>query len=186
MKQCIVCAALLLSSAASVQANGGIPPFPPPPPPNVALIGARNVEVVVEMDNQAKQARLQIPMNLLGGGRPRLGADAGHFPTLIAGLALTCAFVSGGFWMVRRGRGRTFAAVMLGASLLVGAASVSADLPIPPKPKQDPVAVTLPANIMISGQIVLEVVPKGDKIKLIVPKGAVQEPEKPKPEEKKE
>ena len=185
MKQCIVCAAfLLLCSAASVQANGGRPPFPPPAPPNPVQLGARNVELVVEIDNQAKEPRLQIPVNLLGAGRPRLGADAGHLPTMIAGMALTCAFVSGGFWLVRRGRGRTVAALLLGASLLVGAASVSADLPRPPKPKQDPVAVTLPANLTIPGKLVLEVVPNGDKIKLILNKAP--EAEKVKPDEKKE
>jgi hypothetical protein len=181
---------VLLGSAANVPADLRRPGLPPPVfPGNPVQIGARNAEIVVEMDNQAKEARLQIPVGLLTGGKPRLGADAGQIPTVIAGLALTCTFVSGGFWLVRRGRGRTFAAMLLGLSVAVCAASLSADIAVKPKPKKDPAeTVALPAGIQISGKIVLEVVPNGNKIKLIVNKDMIKKDDKPeaKPEPKKE
>lgn len=173
MKQATWCAALLVlcGSVASVWANGGRPPVQPQP--GVAL-GARNAELVVEIDDKIKDAKLQIPVGLLTAGKPRVGADAGRVPMIIAGLALTCAFVSGGFWLVRRGRGRTLAALLLGVSVLVASSAVFADIAVrPPPPKEALPPVALPANIQLSGKLVLEIVPNGTKIKLIVNKGMV-------------
>src|SRR2546425_838753 len=110
-------AALLLVGFTVVEARAN--PIPVPAPrDNTIVMGAREAEIVVEIDENSKEARLLVPVKFLVGPRKRLGADAGQVPTLIAGLALTCAFVSGGFWLVRRGRGRTLAALLLGLSVL--------------------------------------------------------------------
>lgn len=186
MKRWTYCAAALMlwGLAADAHANGPRPPLPPPV--NPMLLGARNAELVVEVDENARDARLQIPMKLLAAPpRPvKLGADGGRIPTLVAGLALTCAFVSGGFWLVRRGRSRTLAAVLTLTLLAAGTTAVVADIAVP-KPVKPPVLnpttpVALPADIKLSGKVVLEVVQFGDKIKLIVPKNMVPKVDKPK------
>ncbi len=69
-----------------------------------------------------KEAHLRIPLNLLpAAAKTEKGSEASllGMPTVIAGLALTLAFVSDGFWLSRRGRGtgRTAPAVVLALSL---------------------------------------------------------------------
>jgi hypothetical protein len=153
--------------------------------------------LVVQMDEKAKQATLQIPMNLMmqfgrpggpgrpgfppGGGVPpgRQGADAGHIgtPTIIAGLALTLAFATGGLWMVRRGGGRYFALVLAVSLSVAGTAALWANAAPPPAPKP-PVPpgrqalpnVPLPADLRLTGDILFEMVPNGKQVTLIVPK----------------
>jgi hypothetical protein len=156
---------------------------PPPRPQPGIQIGTQDAKIAVEIDEKAKVARLQIPAQLLTGGKGRPGAGAGldRVPMVIAGLALTCAFVSGGFWLVRRGRGNVLAALGLGLSLLAfGASAALADLgpkPIGPKPPPPVplVPVKLPANIEINGNLTLEIIPAGDTLKLIVNKSMVKD-----------
>ena len=147
-----------------------------------ATLGPRNAELAVEIDPHGKVARLQVPINLLGGNVKRR-ADAGQLPTLIAGVALTCAFVSGGFWLVRRGRARTLAAVLLTLSLLAAVGSVAADFGPRPKKELPPAhtPVELPAGILLTKKLVIEVVPAGTKVKLIVPKDMVLDTDKTEP-----
>jgi hypothetical protein len=163
------------------------------------------------VDEKAKQARLVVPVNLMvpggfqlppGGlpGQPRPGtlpfqapppsrdANAGRIglPTIVAGLALTLAFASGGLWLVRRGRGRTAAGLLLVAAFALGATALWADIPgpgggraRPPRPRPpEPVPanttpLALPAGVELTGQVLLEVAPVGDAVRLIVPKDAV-------------
>jgi hypothetical protein len=82
--------------------------------------------------------------------------------------------------------------LLFGGLLVAGVSVVSADLgPIRPKPpvKENTVPVQLPANVQITGKLVLEIVPAGDKVRLIVPKTAgpkgdkTDKPEDKKPEE---
>src|SRR5579884_1319846 len=83
----------------AVRAN---PVAPPPPPPNIQF-GAREAKVVVEVDERAKQPRLIIPAPLVTQQRGGAGAGFGQMPTVVAGVALTLAFVTGGFWLLRKG-----------------------------------------------------------------------------------
>jgi hypothetical protein len=181
---------VLLCGVAQVNANGGRPPLIPVGPG--VMLGSRNVEITVEVDEKAKDTRLVIPSNVLVMPQPlpgKLGADAGGLPPIVTGVALTCAFVSGGMWLVRRGRGRLLGGLLIAGLLVAGTSMVSANFgPIKPKPpvvKENTVPVQLPANVQITGKLVLEIVPNGDKIRLIVPKTAVPKGEKiEKPEEK--
>jgi hypothetical protein len=146
------------------------------------------------MDEKAKQATLQVPMNLMmqfgrpggrpgfppGGGVPpgRQGADAGHLgtPTIIAGLALTLAFATGGLWMVRRGGGRYFALVLAVSLSVAGTAALWANAAPPPQKQPAPPGrqalpnIPLPADLRLNGDILFEMVPNGKQVTLIVPK----------------
>jgi hypothetical protein len=171
MRSYVLLAALFVLGFAVVEA-GANPIAPPPPPPPPVAFGVRDAELIVEIDEAAKGPRLQIPLKLLTA-QQRKGANAGQLPTLVAGLALTFAFVSGGFWLVRRGRARILGGVLFALSLLAATGSaVLADRPAPPRPRTIP--VTLPAELEFKGNIVLEIVPNGDKIKLVVPKPMVK------------
>jgi hypothetical protein len=155
--------------------------------------GARRVSLTVEVDDRVKEARLQIPANLLppaAPAAPARGADAGpwHLPTVVAGLALTLSLASGGLWLLRRGTTRRVAAgaLLLGLFALGGAA-LFANAPIlgntfaqplppfaaPPGPLPN---LLLPADVRLSPNIVLEVVEKGDGVKLIVNKAMLGKP----------
>ncbi|HVS39163.1 MAG TPA: hypothetical protein VMS17_26630 [Gemmataceae bacterium] len=161
---------LLLVVCAPARADIAPPPLP---------MGAKTKFVVV-VDDRADTPHLQIPKSLLQGGQSGGKEDAGLFgaPTIIAGLALTAAFVSGGFWLIRRGRGpgRTLAAVVVILSFVaLGASAVLADIPRPPRPR-GPVALPLPANVTLPDTVVVDFLDKGDAITLIVNKKAVPDP----------
>ncbi len=142
--------------------------------------GARRVSLTVEVDERVKEARLQIPANLLPPAAPARGADAGplHLPTVVAGVALTLAFVTGGLWLLRRGTTRRVAAGALllalfafGGALLADIAPGGRGLPKrPPFPGAPPGTLLLPGNVQLPPNLVLEVVEKGDGVKLIVNK----------------
>jgi hypothetical protein len=147
------------------------------PPPKTVKFGSRDVKLVVEVDDKVKTAKLVIPQGLLTEDKRR--SDAGwHLPTIMAGLALTLAFVSGGLWLARRGPARKVAAVVLVLSLLAfGTAALYANAGFKPTPV--PKVVTLPADVILSDKLVLEVVDKGDAVHLIVnPSMLAKKPEK--------
>jgi hypothetical protein len=175
MTRWTLCAGVLLLCGVTSQVYGNGAPFPRPQP--AIRIGAQEAKIAVEIDEKAKVARLQIPAQMLIGvkGRPGAGAGLDRVPMVIAGLALTCALVSGGFWLVRRGNGNYLASIGLGLSLLVlGTSAALADLgPRPPKPLPT-IPVKLPTNIEINGNLIMEVT-LGDTIKLIVNKNMVKE-----------
>jgi hypothetical protein len=172
MKRWILSAALLLLAGSQVWANGAPPPFQP----NQIAFGSRNARLVVEVNAAAREPHLVIPAALVGqpGARPR-GFGAGLTPTLVVALALTAAFVSGGFWLLRKGSGRTVVSLALFVSLAVLAGTASADIARPPRPPAMP-GLPLPADIKLTEKIVVEVVPLGDSIRLIVPPAMVLKP----------
>jgi hypothetical protein len=142
------------------------------PPP--ILVVPRAVKVTVEVDENAKDARLVIPQNLLAPAQPRLRGALDRVPMIVAGLALTCAFVSGGFWLVRRGKAgtKTISALLLSWLVITGSVVWANEAP-PPQPKK-PEPLKLPANVKITGKIIFEVVAqKGDSVKLIVNKDMI-------------
>jgi hypothetical protein len=165
---------LLLTASPSARADLAPPPLPK----------GTETKFVVVVDDRADKPHLQIPKSLLQGTTKPGQEEAGLFgaPTIIAGLALTAAFVSGGFWLVRRGRGpgRTAAAVVVVLSFLaLGASAVWADIPRPPRPR-GPVVLPLPANVTLPDTVVVDLLDKGDTITLIVNKKAVPD-QKPAP-----
>ena len=179
MKRFHVAALVLLTAICSMSAARADIAAPPPPLP----VATHKVKLVVLTGDNLREAHLRIPQNLLPAEKTEKGSEASllGLPTVIAGLALTLAFVSGGFWLVRRGRGpgRTAAAVVLAASLFgLGASVVWADIPRPPRTAhQSP--VLLPAGVQLSENMVVEILPeKGDVITLVVNKGAVLKTDK--------
>ena len=172
------------------------PPRPIVPPggnpfgqPGGARPMPMKVKLVVKVDEKIKLPVLQLPINLaLGqqggpGGQtlPPAGADAGPrlgMPTIVAGLALTLAFASGGLWLVRRGSGRALAVFLVLSLFTVGAAAVWANAAPPPRPPVPPARpalqeLKLPAGIELTDKLILEPVAAGDHLTLIVPKSMV-------------
>lgn len=164
-----------------VESRANPAPVRPPKRPELRT-GPVETTVVVQVDASLKHPKLVIPANLLteDGKAPgsKAGASAGGFNTIFAGLALTGAFVSGGFWLTRNGRGRGFAAGLALALLLVGGSLASADLIVPPRPRVE--TIKLPASIRLPEKVTLSVGPRGDSIKLLLPSGTVEKKDAPK------
>jgi hypothetical protein len=194
---------LLPEARADLLPGRGVRPPRPigqPGNPFVQPGGARplpiKVKLVVKVDEKSKLPVLQVPINLaLGqqggpGGQalPPGGADAGRrlgMPTIVAGLALTLAFASGGLWLVRRGSGRALAIFLVLSLSAVGAAAVWANAapppptpfgprqPAPPPARPALPELKLPAGIELTDKLILEPVAAGDHLTLIVPKSMV-------------
>jgi hypothetical protein len=182
----------LLGALTAAHGNEAAPQRPPRLPAGerkeVLPRGAARVSLTVEVDDRVKEARLQIPANLLpaAGAAPARGADAGpwHLPTVVAGVALTLALASGGLWLLRRGTARRVAAGALLLGLFaMGGAALFADIPPgrgrpkrPPAPPGPLPTLLLPADVRLAPEIVVEVVEKGDGVKLIVNKAMLGKP----------
>jgi hypothetical protein len=151
---------LLVGSLSAVRGNEAPPRAP---------AGGQKAKLVVEVDPNAKQPRLVIPTALAS---PPKRADAGvGLPTIVAGVALTLAVVSAGFWFVRRGPGRSIAAALVIVGLFAfGVSALYADIRVDPPPKPAAKTVQLPADVQLTEDLVVEFVEKGDAIKLIVNK----------------
>lgn len=158
------------------------------PPPRAGATVKRTpteakLEVVVRKD--VKKPTLMIPEKFVvtnaGFGPGRGGFGMNTVPMVVGGVALTLAFVSGGFWLVRRTSGKTIA-MLISVSLLTAAGSALwADIPSPfprPRPRPGPApfppgpqqnVVAMPANVVLPEDVVIQIVPRGDKITLIIP-----------------
>ena len=175
----LVTALLLVLS--STYAFADIPPKPrpiPPPNPNPAPVVSKEANMVVELDPNAKEARLIVPRSLVIR-RAGLDADDGtrladaDGPTsrhiIIAGIALSLAACGGGFWLVRKNRLSSTGLVLflvVGAGLMIGAiAWANARAPSPPPPAPQPVANLIK---ILDGKIKVETPAEGDTIRLIV------------------
>jgi hypothetical protein len=150
MKPCLpLClGALLLLGTSSARADLA-PPRPKP---------LKEGKFAVEVNNRITKAQLIIPRKFLA--RDRRGAGL-SLPTAAVGLCLTLAFVTGGLWLIRRGkapRGSTAALLVVG---LAGLAATYAWADVPPRPRRTPV-------IPIAADVEVKVVPTGDTIKLVV------------------
>ncbi len=178
-----------------VPVRPGVNPFAQPGAGRPAPV---KVKLVVKVDEKAKLPVLQVPINLALGRQANAGVGQGPeadpesgrrfgLSTVVAGLALTLAFASGGLWLVRSGSGRKMA-IFVVAGLFVAGAAAFADLtPHPAAPRSRPQAppakpalttLKLPAGIDLNDKLILEPMPPGDHLTLIVPKSMVLEKEK--------
>ncbi|HZY84544.1 MAG TPA: hypothetical protein VFE78_06920 [Gemmataceae bacterium] len=181
----------LLGALTAAHGNEAAPPrerIPPRERKEVLPRGARRATLTVEVDDRVKEPRLQIPANLLPAAAPATAprkADAWHLPTVVAGVALTLSLASGGLWLLRRGTTRRAAAgALLLALFALGGTALFADIPgpgqrarpRPPAPAGPLPTLLLPADVRLSPNIVVEVVEKGDGVKLIVNKAMLGKP----------
>jgi hypothetical protein len=140
----------------------------PPPVPKPASGGTQEVKLVVAVDDTVKVPRLLVPRSLLTAEKKT--ADAGsRVPTMMAGIALTAAFVSGGLWLVRRSGNRKVAGVVLMLSVATfGASALYADRVPGRPPVHRPTTLPLPAGVALPEKLTLEIAEKGDAVKLII------------------
>jgi len=161
----------LLGTLTAVRGNAGPPRDPAP--------AAQKAKLVVEVDDKANEPRLVIPRSLLN---PAKKVSSLNVPTVVAGVALTLAMVSAGFWFIRRGPGRSVAAAVVVVSLFVlGVSAVYADLGPGPRlrpPERAPAAIKLPADVQLTEDVLVEFTDKGDAIRLIVNKANVLKTDK--------
>lgn len=168
--------ALVLANAAA--ANEAVPPElrkPAAPAPALKL-GLREVPFQVLAAPRDGAITLVVPANLLQEAAGKQGADAGFLhPLVVSGIALSLAFVTGGFFLLRGGRhGKTLAgAAVLVAALVVGYAAQANIAPV-----GLPYPVKFPTDVRFDGKLYLEVVPEGTGVKLLVPPSQVIAPEK--------
>ncbi len=168
---------------------------PRPPRGGGALPNPVRVKLVVKVDEKAKTAVLEVPINLAMGqfrdgnlgmapepepeGNRRFG-----LATVVAGLSLTMAFASGGLWLARRGKNKTLAILIVTSVLTASAATVWADLAPRPAPRPRPPVkdalstLKLPVGLEIGPSLILKPVPPANYVTLIVPKSMVLEREK--------
>jgi hypothetical protein len=163
------------------------------PAPQVPL-GSVRAKLVVAVDENAKNPRLQISQALLQQAAPGAGdARPGRvgLPVMFGGLALSLCFVSWGFWLLRSRNGRRLTAFLLAGSMLTFGASVLwANLGPPPRP-EPPVLVKnqvkLPSGLQLTEDLTIEIFPAGavpvGSIVLVVPKESVIKQDKAAPEE---
>src|SRR5262245_50747503 len=100
----LAAAFVLVCAVVAVRADlrpGGRRPEPPKPP---------TAPFVVLVDDKAKEPHLEIPRNLLIGGRAALDddgdtrrAEAPRLHMLVAGVTLSLSVAAAGFWLVRSG-----------------------------------------------------------------------------------
>jgi hypothetical protein len=134
----------LAAAAPPARGNAAEPKAPPPPSSYEAEVGEREVRLVVVPSDAVKGVRLIIPQELVGKTTaPRPKGVGLRLPTVVAGVALAAAFVSGGLWLSRRVKGRHAAAVVLLAALVVAGCGPQAN---DSGPKADSSKIPAPAT----------------------------------------
>jgi hypothetical protein len=165
-------ALFLLGAAAATRADVAKPPKPDKTPPKAT------VPVVILTDDKVTETHLEVPKSLLASLRADAGEPDGDsrraglapLQLVVAGLALTVAISLGGLWLVRyrnRPGGRTLVVLLAVVTVLGAAGLVWANI-APPPPPPKPV---LPDGILLSEKVSVDVVEKGDAVRLIVPRG---------------
>ncbi len=177
------------------------PPVGPPvrpiiPPGGGGALPPVKVKLVVKVDEKAKHAILEVPINLAMGQlrdgnlglAPEADPEGGRrfgLATVVAGLSLTMAFASGGLWLARRGKKRILAALIVGFIFTAGTAAVWSNA-APPRPvgrprppgKEGLSTLKLPAGLEIGETLILKPVAPANYLTLIVPKSMVLDREK--------
>jgi hypothetical protein len=166
-------AVLLLILAGNVRADvPGPRPKPVPPNPNA-------VNFVIQFDDKVSEAKLVIPKQFLAPkAKADLGTDDGtgiagasKIQTIMAGLCLALALGFGGLWMVRhRGQvsGRALGLLLGAVGFLALSTTGWADFAPPVKKGTVPAPVPFPVPANLNGKVLIEVVEKGDTVRLII------------------
>ena len=163
----LLAAALVLVLGRPVLADLPVGPLPSP----------NAKPFVIEADPNAKEAKLTIPREMLGkmkasaeqGNEDEAYASSARTHTIIAGVALTMALAFSGLWLVRRtpGGSRNLA-LLIGALGFLGISGALYANKAAPKPAID-----------LTNFVIIEVVDKGDAVKLVVNKDKLSKvPEK--------
>jgi hypothetical protein len=144
--------------------------------------------VVILVDDKAQEPHLEIPRKLLANLRVSAdGADDGtrraearpRWHTILAGVALSCGLALGGLWLVRaRYRPGAKAALLLAATLglfAVGVDCLWANIAPPfgqpgSRPPAPAAPERLPAGVVLSEKVPIQVVERGEAIRLVVPR----------------
>jgi hypothetical protein len=135
----------------------------------------------VEVDPKATVARLVVPAGQPGGfgappGTPRRGALS--MPTIMVAVALTLALAFGGVWLVRHkgglGNARGPLAVLAALALTAAGAALYADIPgpgrRPPRPPDNLQPPPVPLEVLATlDRVEVQILPRGDRIRLIIP-----------------
>lgn len=153
----------LLTAHAGANPIAVRPPAQKNPAPTTSA--AQDTKLVVEMSPSVTKPRLEIPAPLLAqlqGTSSKLGW-LGEVNTTVAGFALAGAFVTGGLWLTRRA-GKKIAALAV-LFVLTSGSLLWADIPLARGPRP----IKLPSTVRLQEDVTLAIVPKGDKIKLILP-----------------
>src|SRR5262249_13233197 len=106
----------LFVALSPVWGNGAAPPRPVPLPE------AKAVKFVVVVDERVTEPRLVVPKSMLGEKK----SASLDLSTIVAGIALTLALVSGGLLLVRRGSPRIVAGALALSVLAFGATTLFA------------------------------------------------------------
>jgi hypothetical protein len=133
--------------------------------------------LVILIDKDAKEVLLQIPRKFLEAAPPQ--SNLTPFRTIFAGLAMSLAI--GSVFFVKRGSRlvrSSVVAVIAFATIFTAVGMLCADIRPPggsprrprPRPANKPQAdIILPAGTMIHNHAVIQVVPDGDELTLILP-----------------
>ena len=149
---------------------------------------APNSPMTVEADARAKEARLEIPRDVLqrlgaggaDGSAPGTAASTGvglpPAQTIMMGLFLSLSLVTGGFWILRSrrkglGQRATLVVAALGLTAVMTTIAMANAVSYPPPPlKSGNLQRAVAGGESLSGNVRVVIVPEGNQIKLIVPK----------------
>ena len=162
--------ALILAGVASADLGPRVPlrPVPTPPPPVVnGKTTSAAVPLVIDIDDKATDARIEIPVQLFrradldNGDKTQRRAEMPRLPTIMTGLCLALALAFSGLWVVRHRAlpGRTLTVVLVAGAIAVGSAVVWANgAPLLPRTPLPPA----PAVVGNGDRVVLELVNRQD------------------------
>ena len=192
-------------AAINNSARGDIVPSPPGPHPHSppAPVASVAASLAIEVDPQASENLLLVPRKLLGDAQPtafrgdrQQGAWLEVIPplgTVVAGIALSLALISGGLWLAHRRSAQRAAVSLL---MIVATAGFATSLawadiaspwghrtPRPPLPTPSPsVAPPLVPTVVLLAEPIRVKAVDGDTIKLIVTPSAAAKLAKRPPE----
>jgi hypothetical protein len=152
----------LLCLAVLASVSHASPVRKPPKMLNVK-VGQEEAQLVVKTQESLQRARLVIPDKLVGspvGEAEKQGRSGIPFPTIVVGVALALAFVSGGAWLIGRGKpGRTAALLLLGLLIVGGCGQTNKPATDGKGPGPGPkvTSVSLPATVTLSEEIELAI-----------------------------
>ncbi len=199
MKSTLVfCAAVCLLLACAALTFGDIARPKASPAPVVPGKVVFHTSMAIVPDGNASQARLQISRDSLGYLRAaldRIPADdsvgqsitRNSTRTIMAGLFMFLAVSFGGVWLARSGHSRkqkAVGAVVIAVALMGATAMVTrGNAGPPPSWKWRDLSKNLNGGRETKGDVLIEIVPEGNGIKLIVPLPKVNADEEKKPGE---